>query len=477
MYANTTGFFNTAVGAFALTGNTTGANNTAIGNYALFANSTGIDNTAVGSSAGGAGDASTAVGEEALENDYGVANTALGAQALQYNQGGSSNTACGVDALYTNTAGNNNTATGAGALMFNEAGSNNCAFGSNSLAGSTNNSAAFGYQALASYDSEFDAQNNVAVGCQALFANTRGSTNAAVGYQALHNNTTAANNTATGAQALFSNTTGLDNAAQGYQALYSNTTGNYNMADGQGALYSNTTGGNNTASGQNALHSNTTGSNNIALGSNAGIQLTTGSNNIEIFHRGVAGEANTIRIGKQGTQTATFIAGISGASVPGGVGVIVDSSGHLGTVVSSQRFKDAIKPMDKASEAILALQPVTFHYKKELDPKAIPQFGLVAEDVEKINPDLVARDDEGKPYTARYEAVNAMLLNEFLKQHKKVEQLESRVAQQQKDFQAAIASLKEAVTAQLNEQAVQIKKVTARFELSKSASQTVVNDQ
>src|SRR5438132_839246 len=170
----------------------------------------------------------------------------------------------------------------------------------------------------------------------------------------------------------------------------------------------------NTVQGDDALLSNTTGSNNIALGDSAGINLTTGKNNIDIGNAGVAGEANKIRIGTKGTQKAAFIAGISGATVASGVGVIVGSNGQLGTVVSSERFKDSIEPMDKASEAILGLQPVTFRYKHELDPADIPQFGLVAEEVEKVNPDLVARDDQGKPYTVRYEAVNAMLLNEFL---------------------------------------------------------------
>ena len=166
--------------------------------------------------------------------------------------------------------------------------------------------------------------------------------------------------------------------------------------------------------------------NNIALGSHAGINLTTGNNNIDIGNEGVAGESNTIRIGTQGTQTNTFIAGISGVTVADRRrGNCRYANGQLGTVVSSERFKDAIKPMDKASEAILALKPVTFRYKKELDPEGIPQFGLVAEQVEKVNPDLVARDEQGKPYTVRYEAVNAMLLNEFLKEHKKTEQVGS----------------------------------------------------
>jgi len=170
-----------------------------------------------------------------------------------------------------------------------------------------------------------------------------------------------------------------------------------------------------------------------------------------------------MRIGKD--QTATFIAGISEVTVAGGVGVISDSNGQLGTVVSSARFKEEIKPMESASETILALNPVTFHYRHELDPKGIPQFGLIAEDVEKVNPDLVARDDQGKPYTVRYEAVNAMLLNEFLKEHRKVENLEAMVAKQHRDFEAVVADLKG-----------EIQKVSAQLELSKSAPQTVLNN-
>jgi hypothetical protein len=205
--------------------------------------------------------------------------------------------------------------------------------------------------------------------------------------------------------------------------------------------------------------SNTTGKQNIALGPNAGYKLTTGDNNIDIGNEGVAGEANTIRIGKAGIHTDTFIAGISGATVAGNV-VVCDSNGHLGTAVSSARFKDDIKPMDKASEAILALKPVTFHYKKELDPEGIPQFGLVAEHVEKVNPDLVVKDSEGKLYTVRYEAVNAMLLNEFLKEHRKVEDLEANAARQQKQIEALTAGLQ---------------KVSAQLEASKPAPQVVNN--
>jgi hypothetical protein len=183
-------------------------------------------------------------------------------------------------------------------------------------------------------------------------------------------------------------------------ALSRNTAGSLNTANGNDALFINTTGNNNTAEGDSALSRNTTGSSNIALGFHAGLNLTTGSNNIDIGPTGVAGEANTIRIGKQGTQKSTFIAGIFGTAVTGSQ-VVVNASGKLGVAASSARFKEAVKPMDKSSEAILHLKPVTFRYKQEIDPDAIPQFGLVAEEVEKVNPDLITRDEEGKPTTVR----------------------------------------------------------------------------
>jgi hypothetical protein len=293
----------------------------------------------------------------------------------------------------------------------------------------------------------------------------RGNDNTASGNGALNPATTGTDNTAMGFDALTNNTMGSANSAHGSSALLSNTIGAFNTATGYIALYSNTTGSSNTANGVQALFNNTTGTNNIALGRLAG-SLTTGNSNIDIGNAGVAAEANTIRIGDPAVQTATFIAGISGVTVAGGVPVIIDASGQLGTVVSSQRFKDAIKPMDKASEAILSLKPVTFRYKHELDPKGIPQFGLVAEEVEKVNPDLVVRDAEGKVYSVRYEAVNAMLLNEFLKEHRKVEELEAKLARQQKDF-----------TARLKEQDSKIQSVSDRVELNKPAPRTVDNNQ
>ena len=265
--------------------------------------------------------------------------------------------------------------------------------------------------------------------------------NTATGNSALGLNTHGNSNTATGMSALLTNETGNSNTATGFQALLQNRSDN-NTADGASALYNNTTGINNTAIGMNALLNSTTGSRNIALGESAGSALTTGKNNIDIGNAGTAGESAKIRIGNKAHKN-TYIAGISGVTVAGGVGVIIDTTGHLGTVTSSTRYKEAIQPMNASSEAILSLQPVKFRYKKELDTQGIPQFGLVAEDVAKVDPDLVARDEEGKPYTVRYEAVNAMLLNEFLKEHRKVEALEATVAAQEKDFKSQIAALTE----------------------------------
>jgi Chaperone of endosialidase len=257
-----------------------------------------------------------------------------------------------------------------------------------------------------------------------------GNGNTAEGSGALFSLTIGHDNTAVGINALFNNTTGVDNTATGSSALVTNTTGHDNTATGIDALSSNTTGANNTATGDFALIANTIGNFNVALGYDAGYFLTTGDYNIDIGNVGVTGEANTIRIGTSGNQTATFVAGINTTPVVG-TAVVVDGNGQLGTIASSERFKNEIKPMNKASKAIFDLKPVTFRYKHELDPKQLPQFGLVAEEVEKVDPDLVAHDAAGEVYTVRYEAVNAMLLNEFLKEHRRVEELEAAVKQLQ----------------------------------------------
>jgi hypothetical protein len=307
--------------------------------------------------------------------------------------------------------------------------------------------------------------SNTFLGEDAFLNNTFGLSNTAVGFQALLSNTSGNSNTAIGVEALRNNVWGKANTAVGYFALVSNH-GSNNTATGLSALLNNFTGTDNTAMGFAALLNNTRGHKNIAVGFQAGGNLTNGNYNIDIGNPGIAGESSTIRIGKTANQTATYVAGISGATVPGGVTVVIDADGHLGTTTSSARYKEAIKPMDKASEAILALKPVTFRYKHELDPDGIPQFGLLAEQVEKVNPDLVARDEQGKPYTVRYDAVNAMLLNEFLKEHRKVEKLEAMVAQQHKDFETALADLKG-----------QIQKVSAQLELNKPAPQMALNNQ
>jgi hypothetical protein len=235
--------------------------------------------------------------------------------------------------------------------------------------------------------------------------------------------------------------------ASGYGALNQDNIGSYNTADGVSALGSNITGSHNTASGLNALYRNNSGSYNIAVGDSAGFNLTTGSGNIDIGNEGVAGELGTIRIGTA-SQTNTYVAGISGAIIPTGIAVIVDANGHLGTTTCSVHYKENIQPMAESSEAIPALKPVTFRYKHDLDPQAIPQFGLVAEEGAKVAPELVAKDKEGRPYSVRYEAVNAMLLNEFLKEHRKNEEQQVMIEQQQKQINALTAGLQK-VSAQL----------------------------
>ena len=398
----------------------------------------------------------TALGDSALaSNTIGSFNIAIGFEALFSNTTGISNTATGHQALFLNTTGVNNTATGFSALLFNTTGNENTAIGKEALGGNGTGS------------------NNTALGSQALQFNNTGTFNTGIGLQAILFNTSGINNTATGGNALLDNTSGSNNTANGFESLFNNTIGRFN-----------------TAVGESALFNNTTGNHNIALGDSAGTNLTTGSNNIDIGNAGVAGESRTIRIGTRSAHRATFIAGISGATVAGGVGVVIDASGRLGTIVSSERYKKDIVPMDKASETLLALQPVSFRYKKELDPQGIPQFGLVAEQVEKVNPDLVARDEQGKPYTVRYEAINAMLLNEFLKAHHQIEEqgrenlaqnrhaqeqdatiteLRSLVAEQEKQIHALSSSLKEQAAA------IQTVARLKRAELEGPAAQLAAN--
>jgi hypothetical protein len=291
---------------------------------------------------------------------------------------------------------------------------------------------------------------NTAVGLFSLSSSTQSKFNTAVGAGALLTNT-ADKNTGTGAAALLSNTVGLENTANGSFALSKNTIGAENAAFGANALINSTTGGGNTALGFLALQNNTTGAGNTAVGFNAGFGITT-ANNVIVIGPNSAG---------QNVDNSCFIDQIFGATSPNGTAVFINSDGRLGTVTSSRRFKEAIKPMEQASEILFALKPVRFHYRKKIDPARTPQFGLVAEDVEKVNPDLVTRDKEGKPYSVRYDQVNAMLLNEFLKEHRKNEEQEKTIAELKSGMTALAAMVKE--------QASQIQRVSAQLHTASSS--------
>jgi Chaperone of endosialidase len=379
------------------------------------------------------GAGNTALGWGSLQLDTtGSFNTGLGAGALLLNNG-DSNTAVGAVALLLNTSGAENTAVGTDALVYNDTGDDNTAVGFSSL---FNNTSGF---------------NNTAVGFRALFNNVDGAYNTAIGTGALENNGVDLN-TAVGFHALQHNTEGSGNTATGgFDALYNNITGTDNAAFGSEALFSNTEHGGNTALGKHAGYSST-GSFNTFVGYSAGTSVTT-ANNIICIGASLAGAD---------VDNSCFIGNIRGVTTQNAdaIAVVIDSAGQLGTMSSSARFKKAIKPMDKASEAILALKPVTFEYKS--DTKGTPQFGLIAEDVARVNPDLVVRDRTGEIYTVRYEAVNAMLLNEFLKAHHQLQDLKGIVAEQQKQIKALTSGLQ---------------KVSAQMQLSKPAPQTVLNNQ
>jgi Chaperone of endosialidase len=384
----------------------------------------------------------------APDGGYPGQNTAEGQSALLHLAGGTYNTTVGWSSLGFNVTGNNNTAIGAGALLANTA-DNNTATGAAALLSNTTGNA------------------NTANGAFALLSNTTGFSNTAIGVQTLFSNTIGVQNTANGLAVLSSNTNGSGNTANGVYALYQNTHGNSNTASGINALGTNTGGSINTAIGAGSLGNITSGNSNIALGFNAGSNLTSGDNNIYIGSLGVATESATIRIGTSNVQTRAFIRAIRGMTTGNNdaIPVLIDTAGQLGTTSSSRRFKKEIKPMDCASEALLALKPVTFHY--ESDKANVPQFGLIAEEVAEVNPDLVVRDEKGEIYTVRYDAVNAMLLNEFLKEHRKVEEQEKTIDELKSGMTALAATVKE--------QAAQIQKVSAQLEASKPAPQTVVN--
>ena len=394
--------FTTAVGDNALRALTTGVGNTAIGTFSLFSVSTGNFNTAVG------------------------------AGSLDLNQA-DSNTATGAAALLFNTTGTENTANGTAALEFNETGSNNTASGAFAL---FNNTTGF---------------SNTAIGFNALLSNTGGIYNTATGAYALQDNH-GSENTANGFGALSSNIDGAFNTAIGKSALQTNLNGLRNTAVGWAALVGNEVGDSNTAVGNVALNSNSSGNGNTAIGDAAGYSLTTGSGNVCIGEgvQGVAGASNT-----------TWIRNVY-ATVANGRAVYVNSDNKIGTLSSSRRFKEDIQPMNKKSETLFALKPVTFRYKKDADPSQALSFGLIAEDVAKISPELITRDENGNPQTVRYEAINAMLLNEFLKEHSKNEEQGATIARLEKQLETVTATLQ---------------KVSARLELNKSEPQVAENSE
>ncbi|HYY13033.1 MAG TPA: tail fiber domain-containing protein [Chthoniobacterales bacterium] len=441
---------NTAEGTNALFSLTTGVNNTAVGFEALSHDKGGSHNTATGVLALGSntsGIANTATGLQALfKNTVGIRNTADGVGALFFNNNGSYSTATGWAALFNNTSGVANTADGAQALFVNTTGIRNTGEGAGALLHNNGN-------------------NNTAIGWSALFNNTTGSGNVAVGVEALRTNTTAGAaspngaNTAVGSQALFaaSGASADGNTAVGYHALTADTTGGLNTAVGALALKVATTGIENTACGWHVLENVTTGSDNTGIGTLAGHSVTTASG-VTCLGANVDGEnvSNTTWIANVYNVTTQ-----SGTTLP----VVVSNNGQLGTAASSARFKKDIKPMQDTSEAILQLRPVTFHYKS--DTEAVPQFGLVAEEVEKVDPDLVVKDKDGKVFTVRYDAVNAMLLNEFLKEHRKVQEQQATIAELKNDVGALVARIKE--------QDRKIQKVSDQVELNQAATRPIAS--
>jgi hypothetical protein len=404
----------------------------------------------------------------APDGGYPGFNTAEGDQALFLLFGGFGNSAFGWRSSFSAVGANFNTSVGAGTLVLNTA-DENTAVGAAALLLNTTGGL------------------NTAVGTSALSHNDTGDSNTAVGAFALSNNASGAiSNNAIGRGALVGNTSGSFNEALGVNALGGSTTSNQNVAIGDDALFvytgPGTIAGGNTAVGGGALSALVTGTLNTALGFAAGSADTGGeTNNIYIGDAGSPGDTNIIAIGNlsaTGTDyTECFIGSASTTVIMPGIvpGVMtnnqdvgVDANGALGTFTSSARFKENIKPMDKASEAIFALKPVTFRYKKEFDATGAQQLGLIAEDVAKVNPTCVALDRDGKPISVNYRPLTAMLLNEFLKEHKAFVEEQHTVQEQG----ATIARLEQQIEA-LN---AGLQKVSAQLELNKPAPQTVLNN-
>jgi hypothetical protein len=393
------GNYETAIGAFTLWQDVNGHGNTAIGYTSMYWNTTG------------------------------GFNTGIGLQSLNQIRTGFGNTASGANALIANTTGGNNTAAGLDALACMQTGNSNTASGAFALGGGTFDFVEPFPQCPAGF---MTGNFNTASGAYALSSNTTGNDNTASGSDALFANTTGASNTADGYYALYSNTNGASNTASGHHSLYANTTGYHNTAAGADALESNVTGDSNTAFGLESLFSNTSGSSNIAVGEGAGYNLTTGSNDIDIGNQGVAGESGTIRIGTSGAHTAAYVAGINTARVTGSA-VYVTSTGQLGVLASSERYKTAIEPMGGNTARLRQLRPVSFTLRN--DPQHTVQYGLIAEQVARVYPELVIRDDAGNIQGVRYEELAPMLLNELQKQQARTAGEIRELRQQVKELQ------------------------------------------
>jgi len=470
LFSLTSGIANTAVGLNALHDNTTGGFNVAVGSSALAHNVTGNFNMAIGTDAltNNNSNFNLAIGfRVGFMNTTGNHLTGIGAAALRNNTTGGFNTAIGADAMRENTTAGDNTTIGAGALTLNTTTEFNVAVGDGALASFNGTTATDGANtALGSIALTFltSGEENVAVGRRALESLMAGSNNVAVGWRAGESAMTTNDNVAIGWQALAGITTSPFNTAVGSGAMtFASGGAGFNTAVGYNALM-NATANANVAIGDDTLINTTSGFFNTAIGAAAGDQQTTGHNNIYIGQGsfGVAGESNTC-----------YIQEIFGQ--PGGTQfVAVNSAGKLGFFTSSRRFKDEIKPIDQTSELIYTLKPVSFRYKKEIEPSRPLSFGLIAEDVEKVSPDLVQHGADGKVSSVRYECVNAMLLNEFLKEHKKVEEQQASIAEL-KSTVAVQRTEMQVLTAQLKEQAAQIEKVSAQLEVSKPTTKVVTN--
>jgi hypothetical protein len=339
-----------------------------------------------------------------------INNTAIGAGALVSNATGSNNTATGSDTLQSNTSGQANTANGALALQHNINGNDNTAIGESALAANVSGA------------------NNTAIGVEALVLNTTGSNNTAIGGSVLVNNTMGQQNSAIGPGSLQSNTTGSQNTALGVFALNGNTTGNLNTAVG----YEASGGGSNNTSIGVFAGGGLSGGNNIAVGASAGSAAGQG-NNIDIGSPGATFDYGAIRIGTSGTQTTFFVAGVNNVNLgsdSNAVGVLIDTTtGQLGIASSSRRYKEDIEDMGDASRDLMRLRPVTFRYKKPFADGSKPiQYGLIAEEVDEVYPDLVAHSADGQIETVKYQVLDSMLLNEVQRQQAEIRRLEERLA-------------------------------------------------